>query len=109
MPNYFSLTRKGEDGPAKLQDIDNELWQKVRGVEPDPKHWFMDWYNIIGLALACGKSLEEVRVILENQYREAIVAGADKTDADMKEHVWLMLACDYLEANFTSDSWYQHK
>lgn len=63
MPVCFQLTKKNAKEPSVLQHVDTELWRKFNGFEPEGNtKWFDNWYNTIGLLLACGadwKELEE--------------------------------------------------
>jgi len=87
MPNCFTLTRKSDTaaGPVKLTLIDEELCAHL-GVEVDNTHWVHGWYNSIGFSLAMGKSFDECREIF-------------------KKYIELQIIIDYLDANFTTDSW----
>ena len=103
MPNCFALTRKSDPqaGHVKLATIDDELCAHLE-VAPNPKHYFMSWVDIIGFALACGKSFEQIRADMLERMPEG---HPDETDAD---RTYLKII-DWLNANFTSDAWYQHK
>lgn len=90
MPNCFQLTKKGEFEPKELQLIDDEMWVKLTGTKPELNDkWYLNWYNLIGLALACGKSLEWC----VNEF-----AGNP-----------LEKVAQFLEANYTTDAWFEHK
>lgn len=84
MPNCFSLTRKSDPsaGPVSLQLIDDEMREHF-GEEPDPKNWYLYWYETIGFSLACGKDWEWIRK--NNEARVHIVK--------------------WLEENFIVDAW----
>jgi len=89
MPNCFQLTKKGESEPSKLEEIDNELWLKFEGSIPEPNdRWWANWYNIVGLPLACGKSFNEIALEAEGELLEAI---------------------NYLDKNYEVRSWYSHR
>jgi len=87
MPNCFSLTRKSDTaaGPVKLTLIDEELCAHL-GVEVDENNWVHGWYNSIGFSLAMGKSFDECRETFQ--------------DSEV-----LLPVIDYLDANFTTNSW----
>ena len=85
MPRCFALTKKGENKPTKLQTIDDEM-REAFGAPPDPAQWFRDWYNIIGLGLAVGKSFAQMRKLFED-------------DAELVE------CLTYLEERYESDCW----
>jgi len=86
MPNCFTLTRKGENEPSELAEVDNQMRLHF-GAPPDDVHWFKSWYDITGLALACGIGWDKIR----------------ETCPGQKEVV------DWLEANYTTNAWYQSK
>jgi len=87
MPNCFTLTRKSDPaaGPVKLTLIDEELCAHL-GVEVHPSNWCFGWYDIVGFALAMGKSFAEIREFCED-YED------------------LHPIIDYLDANFTTNAW----
>ena len=89
MPNCFTLTKKGADKCAVLQDIDDEIRAHF-GEPPDNKHWLWHWYDCIGLALAYGKTWDEQRELFE----------------DSPE---LLEIIDYLEDHYVPDCWSEHK
>ena len=88
MPSCFQLTKKGEQAPARLQTVDDEM-RVAFGADPDPDKWFEQWYNTIGLGLAMGHDWVKLREIFKETALVAVV--------------------DWLEANYTTDSWYEHK
>lgn len=85
MPNCFSLTKKGEERPAYLPDVDDEM-RKHFGAPADDTNWFRCWYDIIGLGLAMGHSTQRMREIL---------IGVDA----------LLEILDWIEENYTSEAW----
>lgn len=98
MPNCFQLTCKTRGKPINLQQIDAEICQFLC-VPCDPNRWVCDWYNTIGFALAMGKTFPQIRAIWEDA-----AEGAEPSEVEQDFEV---LA--YLETNFTSDAWYQHR
>lgn len=82
MPACFRLIPIGTTTPAKLNDVDAAMAAHF-GEPVDPHRWFGEWYNVEGLGLALGYSWDKMR----EQYpdRAPIV--------------------DWLEANYTVDSW----
>jgi hypothetical protein len=66
MAQYFSLTKKGETRITKLQAVDAEICIYLE-IECDPVVWCNNWYNEVGFALACGKSLDWCRENLPHQ------------------------------------------
>lgn len=89
MPRCFTLTKKGTDKRAVLQDIDAEMRVHF-GEPPDNERWLWHWYACIGLALAHGKTWDEQRELLE----------------DSPE---LLKIIDYLEDHYVPDCWSEHK
>lgn len=89
MPSCFSLTPKGESEPRILQEVDDKMWVDFGGV-PDPDKWFRNWYNWLGLALACGRTFEDIA----------------ETFSDMPGDIEVI---KYIEEHYTVNSWYQHK
>jgi hypothetical protein len=89
MPNCFTLTKKSEDKRAVFQTIDDEMRAHF-GEPPDAERWLWGWYDSIGLALACGKTWDEIRKLFE----------------DSPE---LLKVVDYLEERYVSDCWFEHK
>lgn len=87
MPNCFQLISKATNEPAKFAEIDNELCAAF-GVEPDAVKFYAGWYDIVGLAAACGKSFDDMREIFESPE--------------------ILRVIDYLDARYTTTSWYQH-
>lgn len=87
MPRCFALTKKGENKPTKLQTIDDEM-RAYFGELPDIENWLWNWHNRIGLALACGKTWDQIREIFEDSHE-------------------LLRAVDYLEERYVSDCWYE--
>ena len=95
MPNCFTLTRKGETTPANLNAIDEELCTLL-GVPVHPTKYVEYWFDIIGLPLACGKSLEEIikRFKEDNEY--------SKKDNDQDP---LVKIAEYLNEHYVSNAW----
>lgn len=83
MPAYFTLTKKGETEPSRFIDIDEALCAHF-GITPDPVKYYRAWYDIEGLGLAMGMTWDKMRKI-----------NPDRTDI-----------IDWLEDNYTTDSWY---
>jgi hypothetical protein len=89
MPNCFSLTNKKTGQVAHLHDVDAEICKHFN-IPCDPNYWAHDWYGVIGLLLACGKSFERIEQIVE----------------DTPE---LVTIAKLLDENYTSDAWYETK
>ena len=88
MPNCFTLTPKGEQVPAKLQDVDNKLREAFH-QPPDEEHWLWGWYDTIGLALAVGKDWEWIYANFEGEN--------------------ILAAAHWLEGRYEVDCWYEHR
>lgn len=86
MPNCFQLCRDGAAVP--LLDIDEEMCRYF-GVACDPKAWHHAWYDIVGYALAMGRTFDEIRARYEDPHLREIV--------------------DWLANNFTPRAWYELK
>ncbi len=86
MPNCFSLTRKGESEPMKLQDVDTLIAAHV-GEVCDPVRWCRGWYDTIGFGLAMGETFSSLR-------------------AEYFNHPDLLPVIDFLAENFTTAAWY---
>ena len=103
MPNCFQLTRKSEPekGPVKLTQIDQEIADHL-GVPCNPTIWCYYWYDIIGFKLALGKKHDEIKADLL-EVRKTLVDAGDTEGVEFQDQ--LVRINDFLEANFTSDSW----
>lgn len=62
MPNYFTLTPVDGDKPAAFADIDDRMREHF-GVEPDSEKFYLSWYDTVGLALALGRSWDEIKAL----------------------------------------------
>ena len=89
MPICFSLTRKGEDRPASLAQVDNEICAHFN-VTPDPIKYYERWYDIIDLSLAFGDTHEQIRAKFDGTYAN---------DARLRE------ITDYIFEHFTPNNW----
>lgn len=89
MPNCFQLTRKGNQGPETLANIDKEICALL-GQPVDPVLYCVSWFDTIGFGLACGNDWNKLREVYE----------------DFPE---LLKVIDYLETNYTFDAWYEMK
>ncbi len=84
----FSLTRKGETVPCKLQDADADFCA-ILGVPVHDTDWVAGWYDVIGLMIACGRDLTYIREAVKGYYYETS----------------LLKICDYLEQAYETDCW----
>lgn len=85
MPNCFELIAKGPNTTESAVEID-EILCKILERTIDDRRYVLDWFNTIGLYLACGKSFDEIR----------------------KARNWsneMHLIIEYLEDNYTARAW----
>jgi hypothetical protein len=94
MPNCFQLIDKETGKPAILRDVDNRLWEEVGIQKADPEKWYLNWYNTIGLSLACGNNWDRIREIYQESIELCPECGT---------------VIDFLEAHYDSSSWWEGK
>ena len=82
MAVYFAPYYKGTQNKADFIDVDEAMCNYF-GAPCDPKEWHRGWYNLIGLALAAGKSWDQIRFLYPD------LAGI----------------ANWLEARYDVDSW----
>ena len=110
MPVCYQLYRKSnqQEGAVKLQIVDEEMCAHFN----EPVHetrWYYDWHNSIGFRLAMGKTFEQIRTEFAKEAAEdraAIEAGRTKPEF-CYDYPKAIEICNWLEANFTTDSWYE--
>lgn len=93
MPTIVKLTKRGEDRPSSPAQIDNDLCAAL-GVEPNPVNFYAYWWDIIGLSLACGETLDQ----LAEYY----------TQGDEADPTYATIAM-WLKDNYTAEAYYQPK
>ena len=93
MPRCFQLFKIGSDRPETLQHVDDVLWMNVGFCSPHKELWFANWYNTIGLGLACGKTFDDM---FKEKWFEDIESIGYK-------------ALLYLSSHYSADAWYEHK
>ena len=87
MPNCFTLQRlHSPTVPVPFNEIDDELRQALN-QEPDTEKYLFYWYDIIGLRLAMGQSLQQIHDTIEDDGLKQVAA--------------------YLLRYYTSDAWAQ--
>ena len=95
MSNCFQLTRKGATEPSTLVEVDNAICANF-GVEPGDD-WFCNWYNSIGLALACGRTFDQIR---------ADCRYVDTDEAYIRAHYMMLTRiATFLEQNYDVYAW----
>ncbi len=96
MPNCFSLTRKSapEAGPVSLSAVDEELCAHL-GTPVHPTEYVHYWFDHIGFALACGRTLPELR----ERYAKAFNEEGDPFDKALLDIAY------YLDTHFAADAW----
>ena len=60
MAAYFTLTKSGEDSPTSFEAIDAHLCEYFDTPLSDTD-WYQGWYDRFGIALAVGKTWDEIR------------------------------------------------
>ncbi len=75
MANYFTLTRVGETEPAKFSQIDAELCHEL-GVEVDDDKYVWGWYDFFGMAIAMGRTPDQIQAILNDCPGDSPEVGA---------------------------------
>ena len=85
MANYFTLTKKGETESSKFNEIDDEMCAALN-KKPDTVKYYLNWYDNIGFALACGKDWEWCK----NEFK------------DWPEMIEVI---NWLEENYISNCW----
>ena len=99
MPHCFELTDKKTGRVTPLIEIDRRLCEGFN-ITPDPKKWYYNWYNYIGLLLATGQSFDMIRADLA-------------TDADLNpDDSWyrqMHSIASWLDRNYTARAWYEFK
>ena len=96
MSNCFSLTRKGESEPARMQEID-DLMRIEFGEEPDADRWLWGWYDTIGYGLALGRDWA--------QLREKFAEDPDESERINTSRRRRLAVIDWLEANYIPNAW----
>ena len=93
MPTVVNLIKHGEQKPSSLAQVDDDLC-KFLGVTPDPDICYAHWFDIIGFAIACGRTLDQ----LIERYTQG--DEADTTYATIAR---------WLKDNYTAEVYYQPK
>ena len=93
MPSCFALTKKGQSERASLSEVDDRMREHF-GAEPDSVKFYCGWYGYIGLSLAMGRTFNQIRDMLTKYNGDSSGPRA---------------IVDWLDANYTVESWYQHK
>lgn len=103
MPNCFKLVSKHTHQQVSPAEVDKELCEHFHR-QVDEKNWMWlgdesmagticNWYDLIGMACAMGKTWDEQREMCHNP--------EDELNKDILQVI------DYLEANYEVDAWYQ--
>lgn len=95
MPNCFQLLSRHTGKAETFHEIDRKLCEWFN-VKCDDHKWYMDWYDIVGFQIACGKDLEK-----------QIATGEEhlKAHPDDDHAVRFLAMLKYLHVNYTSDAW----
>lgn len=105
MPVCFQLLKDGE--PQKFNVVDDAICAHF-GVKPDEKRYYYEWYDIIGLRIALGRSFEEIResfIGFQNEPTDDVELKLDR----MTSWGRLIEILDFLKANYQSSAWYETK
>ena len=89
MPNCFQLLDKASKKPAILSSVDDAM-RKYFGAPEDKKHWYREWYDTVGFALATGYDWDGCRELLLND-----------------DEAELGPVIDWLEERFEVNAWYE--
>ena len=89
MPSCFQLTLRGESEPMNLIKVDEMICSHFN-APVDADKWYENWYNEIGLGLAMGRTWEQIKDTY-SKWPEVVAIA------------------DYLEATFTTNSWYERR
>lgn len=79
------------------------------GDTPDPKLWYYEWYNVIGLKLALGQTLEEAVTSLQKTLKDMRYRPKPATLNALAFQQRLVQIAEYLNANYTTDAWKEFK
>ena len=91
MPNCVQLIDKKTGEPAVLARVDDEI-RGIFNAPEDKENWLFGWFDVIGLRLALGHSLEEIqKELLEAKDQE------------------LALIAQHLIENYTPKAWKEFK
>jgi len=101
MAAYFQLLDRTTGEATSFTEIDKNLCQHFEQPVDEDK-WLCDWYNSIGLRVATGQTLEQVRV----RFTEYITEGAEEDNKKKIEgYSNLILILDWIAEHYTTDSW----
>lgn len=103
MPVCFQLYKNDSKEPSKFQDIDNEICTFFK-VPVHKTEYHHSWYNIIGLYLAMGSSLNE---IIANELELAIqyYEPRNYTKENRLWHLHMAEIAAFLKKNYSPNSW----
>jgi hypothetical protein len=94
MPNCFQLIDKVSGVPATFCSIDDRLCADL-GVTPDPKLYYMGWYDIIGIRLATGSDWDKI----EAEFSVAHDEWEDK----------IRQVIQWMRERYDSTAWYERR
>jgi hypothetical protein len=84
MPNCFTLTRRTDTGvslsnqaPVPFQTIDEEICEAF-GWPVHPVHYVENWYNIIGIQLAFGRTFDQIIADTQDPHIQHIAKWLDE-------------------------------
>lgn len=88
MPYCYELTKKGDNEPSPLLQVDIEMCKHF-GVESDQFYYYNNWNDDIGIMLAVGKS-----------FKDLLGNPTWSNNRDILE---------WLDSNYTVEAWYEAK
>lgn len=97
MPNCFQLTKKGNNEPSMLQDVDKAICDYFN-VLCDEKCWYHDWFGSIGFSIALGSSFDKLRQC----YDGYCLIG---TPEEIKYWGRMREIVDFLDREYTTTAW----
>lgn len=102
------LTKKGDDEPSRLIDIDNDM-RDALGEPADDSEFLAEWYNYVGFRLAVGRTWEQVAESVERDIRSATKNEDGWPQDVVDDYLALCLLrrriVEWLAENYTSSAW----
>jgi hypothetical protein len=101
MAAYFQLLDRTTGEATSFTEIDKNLCQHFEQPVDEDK-WLCDWYNSIGLRVATGQTLEQVKTT----FLEYIIEGTKESNVRKIEgYNNLVKILDWIAERYTTDSW----
>ena len=87
MPNCFQLISKTSKKPAGLSDVDDTM-RKFFGAPKDEKHWYLEWYDTVGFALAMGNDWDQCRELILGDDEAGLGPVIDWLEEHFEVYAW---------------------